>query len=133
MRRADAVAAYQLAVVVDDAAAGVNQVVRGRDLLSSTPVQLWLYETLGLPAPAYYHVPMLLAADGRRLSKRDGDLDLAAIRKRWSARRTVGLLAWLAGITDHWEELSPQELLPAFDWARVRREDIRLDTAALFP
>ena len=133
VRRADAVAAYQLAVVVDDAAAGVNQVVRGRDLLSSTPVQLWLYETLGLPAPAYYHVPMLLAADGRRLSKRDGDLDLAAIRQRWSARRTVGLLAWLAGITDRWEEVSPQELLPAFDWARVRREDIRLDTAALFP
>ena len=76
----DGVAAYQLAVVVDDAENGVTEVVRGRDLLSSTPAQLWLYEALGLTPPAFYHTPMLLAPDGRRLSKRDGDLNLRALR-----------------------------------------------------
>ena len=68
--------AYQLAVVCDDGRMGITQVVRGRDLLSSTPRQLYLYRLLGLPAPAFYHIPLLLAPDGRRLSKRDGDLDL---------------------------------------------------------
>ena len=128
VRRADAAAAYQLAVVVDDAANGVTEVVRGRDLLSSTPVQLWLYEALSLPAPRFYHVPLLLAPDGRRLSKRDRDLNLDQLAARWSPRRITGLLAWKAGLTDRWEEASPRELLPRFDWSRVRREDIVLDS-----
>ena len=68
LRRADGVFAYQLAVVVDDALMGVTQVVRGADLLSSTPRQLWLYRELGLPAPEFYHTPLLLAVDGRRPS-----------------------------------------------------------------
>ena len=124
IRRADAAAAYQLAVVVDDAACGVTEVVRGRDLLSSTPVQLWLYEALSLPAPRFYHVPLLLAADGRRLSKRDRDLSLDQLAARWSPQRVTGLLAWKAGLIDRWEEASPRELLPCFDWGRVKREDI---------
>ena len=127
VRRADRTAAYQLAVVVDDAACGVTEVVRGRDLLSSTPVQLWLYETLGLTPPRFYHVPLLVAPDGRRLSKRDRDLNLDQLTARWSPQRIIGLLAWKAGLIDRWEEASPRELLPRFDWAKVRRENIVLD------
>ena len=74
IRRSDGVYAYQLAVVTDDAEAGVTQIVRGQDLLSSTPRQLYLQELLGLPAPDYYHVPLLTAPDGRRLSKREREL-----------------------------------------------------------
>ena len=124
VRRADGVAAYQLAVVVDDAACGVTEVVRGRDLLSSTPVQLWLYRVLGLTPPSFVHVPMLLSTDGRRLSKRDRDLDLGELRKAWPPEKVIGLLAWRCGLIDRWEPLSPRELAADFDWNRVRREDI---------
>ena len=86
LRRADGVFAYQLAVVVDDALMGVTQVVRGADLLSSTPRQLWLYRELGLPAPEFYHMPLLLAVDGRRLSKRDGDESLEHLQARCRSR-----------------------------------------------
>lgn len=130
VRRADAAAAYQLAVVVDDAACGVTEVVRGRDLLSSTPVQLWLYETLGLPAPRFYHVPLLLAPDGRRLSKRDRDMNLDQLAAKWPPQRIVGLLAWKAGLTGRWEDASPDELLPLFSWDKVRAGDIVLDAEA---
>lgn len=124
VRRADGVAAYQLAVVVDDAACGVTEVTRGRDLLTSTPVQLWLYEVLGLTPPAFNHVPMLLSPDGRRLSKRDKALDLGELRKAWTAERVIGLLAWRCGLIDRWEEVSPRELAADFDWSKVRKEDI---------
>ena len=124
VRRADGVAAYQLAVVVDDAACGVTEVVRGRDLLSSTPVQLWLYRALGLTPPSFVHVPMLLSVDGRRLSKRDRDLDLGQLRKAWPPEKVIGLLAWRCGLIDRWEPVSPRELAADFDWRRVRREDI---------
>ena len=97
LRRSDGVYAYQLAVVVDDAWMGVNQVVRGSDLLSSTPRQLWLQEALGLPHPAYGHVPLLLAPDGRRLAKRDRDQELDALKARYTAPELVGRLAWAAG------------------------------------
>ena len=130
VRRADGVAAYQLAVVVDDAANGVTEVVRGRDLLASTPAQLWLYEALGLRAPAFWHTPMLLDPDGRRLSKRDGDLGLDSLRRRWPPEKVIGLLAWLCGLIDRWECVSPAELAVDFSWDRVRREDIRLDPSA---
>ena len=124
VRRADGVAAYQLAVVVDDAACGVTEVVRGRDLLTSTPVQLWLYNVLGLTPPSFVHVPMLLSVDGRRLSKRDRDLDLGQLRKAWPPEKVIGLLAWRCGLIDRWEPVSPRELAADFDWRRVRREDI---------
>ena len=132
VRRADGVAAYQLAVVVDDAANGVTQVVRGRDLLTSTPVQLWLYGALGLEPPAFFHVPMLLAPDGRRLSKRELDLNLGELRKVWPPEKLTGLLAWKCGLIDRWEPVSPRELIADFRWDRVRREDIVIDTRALF-
>lgn len=125
LRRSDGVFAYQLAVVVDDGLMGVNQVVRGRDLLSSTPWQLWLQEQLGFPHPEYYHVPLLLAADGRRLSKRDGDMDLGALRASGvSPQSLIGKLAFLAGITDREEALLPEKLIPLFHWEKVRKENI---------
>ena len=125
LRRSDGVHAYQLAVVVDDALMGVNQVVRGRDLLSSTPWQLWLQEELGFSHPAYVHVPLLLSGDGKRLSKRDGDMDLGAVRASGvSPQSVVGRLAFFAGLIDRDEPVSPAELIPLFEWGKVRKEDI---------
>lgn len=132
VRRADGVFAYQLAVVADDIAMGVNQVVRGRDLLASTPRQIYLYRLLGEEPPAYTHLPLLLAPDGRRLSKRDADLDLDALYARGlTPRDVVGRLAYAAGLTEAPEPASPADLLPIFSWDRVAREDIRLP-AGLF-
>ena len=131
LRRADGVAAYQLAVVVDDGSAGVTEVVRGRDLMSSTPAQLWLYALLELEPPQYCHVPMLLAPDGRRLSKRDRDLDLGELRKRFRPEEILGLLGHLCGLTDRWEPVSLRELTAEFSWEKIRREDIVWDPAVL--
>ena len=119
IRRSDGVYAYQLAVVVDDAGMGVSQVVRGCDLLSSTPRQLYLYRLLDKPAPAFYHVPLLTAPDGRRLSKRDGDLDLSALRLRYAPEALIGLLACAAGLLPKPEAVSAGELAPQFSWERV--------------
>ena len=87
LRRADGVFAYQLAVVVDDARMGVTEVVRGADLLSSTARQIYLYRLLGLTPPAFAHCPLLLDAEGRRLSKRDGDQSLENLRGRYNRPR----------------------------------------------
>lgn len=129
IKRSDGAWAYQLAVVVDDAAMGVTEVVRGRDLLSSTPRQLWLYEALELKAPAFYHVPLLLAPDGRRLAKRDADLDMGALRQRYSPRELVGILAQLAGQQPSPEPISAIELAEHFHWSKVPREDISVPQA----
>ena len=123
LRRSDGVYAYQLAVVVDDAWMGVNQVVRGSDLLSSTPRQLWLQEALGLPHPAYGHVPLLLAPDGRRLAKRDRDQELDALKARYSAPELVGRLAWAAGLLPEYAPATPEELIPLFAWEKLPRGD----------
>ena len=123
IRRSDGVYAYQLAVVVDDGDMGITQVVRGSDLLSSTPRQLYLYRLLGLKPPEFYHVPLLVAPDGRRLSKRDGDLDLQALREHYSAEELIGLLACAAGILEEPMPCTPQELAQHFDWSRVTREE----------
>ena len=123
LRRSDGVYAYQLAVVVDDAWMGVNQVVRGSDLLSSTPRQLWLQEALGLPHPAYGHVPLLLAPDGRRLAKRDRDQELDALKARYTAPELVGRLAWAAGLLPEYAPATPEELIPLFAWEKLPRGD----------
>lgn len=128
MRRADGVYVYQLAVTVDDGEAGVTEVVRGMDLLSSAPRQMYLQELFGFPHPSYGHVPMLLAPDGRRLSKRDGDLDLGAIRREMSAERLIGSLASTAGLIDRSEPISARELAREFDWKKLRKEDIFLNS-----
>lgn len=129
IRRADGVYAYQLAVVVDDADNGVTQVVRGRDLLASTPRQMYLFSLLGKPAPEYCHVPLLLAPDGRRLSKRDGDLDLGALLGRTTPEHIIGSLAFAAGLIDKNEPISAGELSAIFAWEKVRKEDIFFDVS----
>lgn len=122
IRRSDGVYAYQLAVVVDDGEMGVTQVVRGSDLLSSTPRQLYLYELLGFDPPEFYHVPLLVSPDGRRLSKRDGDLDLSALREVYAAQELIGILACAAGLLDKPISVSPEQLAGQFSWAQVTKE-----------
>ena len=126
LRRSDGMFAYQLAVVVDDAAMGITEVVRGADLLDSTPRQLYLYRLLGLTPPSFCHVPLLLAPDGRRLSKRDADAGLEVLQGRMSAQAVLGKLAYLAGFHPSAEPASARELLAEFDWDKVPRADIRL-------
>lgn len=123
IRRSDGVYAYQLAVVVDDGETGITQVVRGSDLLSSTPRQIYLYRLLGMEPPEFYHVPLLVAPDGRRLSKRDGDLDLQALREHYSSQELIGLLACAAGVMDEPTPCTPQELARQFDWSCVTRKE----------
>lgn len=98
LRRSDGLFGYQLAVVVDDALQGVDQVVRGRDILSATPRQIWLQRLLGYPQPEYYHIPLLTDAQGRRLAKRDKDLDLTALLQRFTPQQLLGKLAFSAGL-----------------------------------
>ncbi len=131
VRRADGVYAYQLAVSVDDALMGVNEVVRGNDLLSSSPRQIWLHELFGFPPPRYGHIPLLLAPDGRRLSKRDGDLDLETLSMRFSPEEVTGLLAVSVGLIDRYEPVKASDLIPLFDWKKIKKEDVRLDSRIL--
>ena len=127
IRRSDSVYAYQLAVVTDDAAGGVTQIVRGCDLLSSTPRQIYLQQLLGFSTPEYYHVPLLTAPDGRRLSKRERDLDMGALRERYAPEALVGRLAYLAGLLDAPQSVSACELAADFSWRRVKRENIPIE------
>ena len=132
VRRADGIYVYQLAVTVDDGEAGVTEVVRGMDLLSSAPRQMYLQELFGFSHPSYGHVPMLLAPDGRRLSKRDRDLDLGELRKRVSPEKLIGTLAFAAGLTDRNAPISARELAAEFDWSRLRGDAIYLNGADLW-
>ena len=127
VRRADEVYVYQLAVTVDDGEAGVTEVVRGMDLLSSAPRQMYLQELFGFPHPQYAHVPMLLAPDGRRLSKRDRDLDLGELQKRFSPEAIIGLLAHAAGLIDRPAPISAAELAKEFQWSNLRGDSIYLN------
>ena len=127
LRRSDGVYAYQLAVVVDDGEMGVTQVVRGSDLLDSTPRQLWLQSALGLPHPEHGHVPLLLAPDGRRLAKRDRDLELGQLQERFTAPELVGRLAHAAGLISEAAPITPEELLPLFSWEKVPKADLVLE------
>lgn len=134
VRRSDGVVAYQLAVVVDDALMGVTQVVRGHDLLPSCARQTYVARLLGWEPPRYGHVPLLVAPDGRRLAKRDQDLDLGALRERGvSAERIVGTLAAAAGLADAGCEARPEELVAAFSWDNIaaHRDDIVVDEVFL--
>lgn len=127
LRRSDGMFAYQLAVVTDDGRMGVNQVVRGRDLLDSTPRQIWLQELLGLPRPAYFHTPLLCAPDGRRLSKREKDLDMGALRSRFTPRQLTGRLAALANLVPPGTQCEPRELIGAFSWDKLPRQDVTIE------
>ncbi|SEK22292.1 glutamyl-tRNA synthetase [Stigmatella aurantiaca] len=124
VRRNDGVASYQLAVVVDDAATGITHVLRGEDLLSSTPRQLQLYAALGLTAPGFFHVPLVLGEDGKRLAKREGAFALAELRKRGlAAERVLGLLAAWSGLGDG-SPVGLDELVRRFHPERLPRTPV---------
>ena len=132
LRRSDGVVAYQLAVAVDDALMGINQVVRGRDILISTPRQIALLKLLGYGAPAYAHVPLLLDAEGQRLAKRHQSLALRSLRQAGAdPRRITGFLGSLAGCNPGGKAASPAELLPHFSLLRLPAEDIRIESETL--
>lgn len=124
LRRADGNFSYQLAVVVDDALMGVTEVVRGRDLLSSTHQQIFLYGVLGFPPPKFLHLPLLVNAEGKRLSKRDRDIDMGFLRAHFSAEQIVGKIMHLSGFTEHEEPLSLTEAIEVFDWEKMPVSDI---------
>lgn len=126
IRRSDGLCAYHLAVVVDDALSGVTQVVRGRDILPSTPQQIYLQRLLRFPTPEYAHIPLLEDPEGRRLAKRDGDLDLSSLSRRFSRDAILGMLAFSVGLLEENRPCDMDALIAGFDWARVRREDARL-------
>ena len=113
VRRGDGVAAYNLAVVVDDAAQGIDQVVRGDDLLSSSPRQAYLARLLGYPEPTYAHVALVLNEDGARLAKRDGAVTLAEIGAQQALAQIAESLGWQASNLD--------EMLAQFDPAKLPR------------
>ena len=124
VRRADGVFVYQLAVTVDDGEAGVTEVVRGMDLLSSSSRQMYLQSLFGFSHPRYGHVPMLVAPDGRRLSKRDKDLDLGSLRQRLTPEQLIGTLAFAAGLIDKNQPVSAEELSRHFSWEALTKTDI---------
>ena len=127
VRRSDGVFAYQLAVVVDDALSGVNEVVRGRDLMTSTPRQMYIRELCGFSHPDYYHIPLLTDAEGRRLSKRDGDGCMDRVRESYpDARPVIGALAAALGLIPSPESMTLAQLLPLFDWKKVPRDAVKL-------
>lgn len=127
VKRSDGLFAYQLAVVADDAAMNISQVVRGRDLLTSVAPQLQLYNALGFEPPHFYHVPLLLNEEGRRLSKRDKDLDMGQIRARYSSgEKLIGNLLHLCGVLEKAEPISAKEAVSVFSWKRMTKEDIIL-------
>jgi len=125
VQRNDGDHAYNLAVVVDDAAQGVQEVVRGADLLESTPRQAWLAQTLGVAVPAYAHVALVLGADGARLAKRHGPVTLA--ERAEDPLETRALLARSLGLAQPGEHPSLDQLLERFDPGRLPRESIVLN------
>ena len=131
VRRADGIYVYQLAVTVDDGEAGVTEVVRGSDLLSSAPRQMYLQELFGFPHPEYAHVPMLLSPDGRRLSKRDRDMDLGQLRETTTPEALLGALAYACGLLDRNEPASAKELANIFAWEKIKKADICLPPEAV--
>lgn len=123
-------AGYMLAVVVDDAAMGVNEVLRGDDLMPATHRQLLLYRALGLTPPRFVHVPLVVSEEGRRLAKRHGDTRIASLRERGvRPSQVVGLLAWWCGWAAWSEERMPKDLLSRFRLADIPREPVVLTDA----
>lgn len=118
----DGTPSYQLAVVLDDHAMGVDEVLRGDDLIPSTFRQLAIYDFFGWPAPGYAHVPLVVGPDGRRLAKRHGDTRISILREQGHGpERLVGLIAWSCGLRPTKEPVAARDLLADFDLARLPR------------
>lgn len=132
VRRGDGNFAYQLAVVVDDALMGVTEVVRGRDLMSASHEQGYLLGVLGYEVPRYAHFPLLLSADGARLSKRDRSLAMDVIRRKLRPEEVVGLMAWAVGMEGRWRPMSVGEFVERFRWEDIPKGDITIDASSLF-
>lgn len=124
VRRKDGAWAYQLAVVVDDSLMGINEVVRGRDLLLSSPQQIYLAQQLGFTPPRFTHLPLLCNTAGQRLSKRDKRLDMGCLRQRFTPNQIIGLLAHAAGLQSTPDAVSAQSLVKTFSWNKVVTADI---------
>ena len=125
--RADEVPSYQLAVAVDDIAMGVSEVVRGDDLIPSTPRQLALIDLLGGRAPVYRHVPLVLDDQGHRMAKRDGSLTVAGLQSIGiTAERLVGFLAQSLGLQQNSDPVTPTGLAPTFRWEDVSHSSVTL-------
>lgn len=123
---------YQLAVVVDDAAMGVTQVVRGNDLIASTFRQIELYSALGLRIPQFAHVPLVCGADGRRLAKRHGDTRLSLYRERGvSPMKVITWAAISTGLIDERENVENiDSVIEYFDWNKLSKQNTRVDADA---
>lgn len=126
IRRADGVFCYQLAVIIDDALMGVNEVVRASDLLSSTPQQIYLYKLLDFPVPEFIHIPTVLDAQGKRLAKRDRSISLHDLKSKYTREEILGRLAYMANLQTDITPRTLDDLLDMFCWNKVRRDDICL-------
>ena len=124
VRRKDGAWAYQLAVIVDDALMGINEVVRGCDLLLSSPQQIYLAQQLGFAPPHFTHLPLLCNKQGQRLSKRDQSLDMAALRTSNTPEEIIGMLAHAAGLQQSNEPITAQELVGEFSWDKIPTNNI---------
>ena len=124
IRRKDGAWAYQLAVVVDDGLTGVTEVVRGRDLLLSSPQQIYLARLLGFTPPQFIHLPLLCNAQRQRLSKRDRSMDMASLRQHYTAPQLIGRLAHLVGLLPDPQPVLPTELLSLFSWDKIPQDNI---------
>lgn len=128
LRRSDGVIAYQLAVAVDDMDQRISLVVRGADILPCTPRQIMLFRLLGAPVPQYAHVPLFLDHAGERLAKRHQSCELRALREAGvTPQAVVGYLAYRAGLLTAPRRVTPQDLVPVFDWGRVPRVAVVTD------
>ena len=124
IRRKDGAWAYQLAVVIDDALMGINEVVRGRDLLLSSPQQIYVAQLFGFTPPHFTHLPLLCNEAGQRLSKRDQSLDLGHLREHYTSDQLLGRLAFWAGLQPQPAPITAQHLIPLFSWDKVPCKDI---------
>ncbi len=128
LRRADGIWAYQLAVVVDDADAGITEVIRGADLLSSTPRQIALYRALGYRVPAFAHIGLVVDSEGTRLSTRDGATAIESLRAAGrSAEQLIGVLACSLGLTPRPAPIAAMDLVSRFDFAAISAEPFTWD------
>ncbi|WP_223067432.1 tRNA glutamyl-Q(34) synthetase GluQRS [Paenibacillus caui] len=127
VKRADGMYSYQLAVTIDDAAMRITHVLRGDDLLDSTPRQLALYEALNLAPPRFAHAPLIMGEDGHRLAKRHGDLSLSFLRSTGvQPQKVIGWLAFISGLTDRPEPLQPSDLTSGFELHSISKTPFTL-------